>query len=273
LVDYKDNELTRRLRAELEAINQFLASIDIGVRGVDVRNDGHRWVFAHTHYFPSRPHLHRVFSRGSFDKGGRAYGWWQSLPSRQRAMMTLDGDPVLEPDFVCLHAQILYAERSIELVGDAYETGDFPRDQGKQAFNIALNASSRPSALAAIAHDLQIGPKAAAKLLAAMITKHKAVADAFCSDAGVRLMRVDSDIALRAVKTCEAKGIPTLPVHDSLIVPARHAGQTAEIMEAAFADHFPLSSNCRVKIKSPSVQSVMTDSFRETHNPPVVHKE
>jgi hypothetical protein len=80
--------------------------------------------------------------------------------------------------------------------------------------------------------------------------KHRAVSDLFFSDAGVRLMRIDSDIAMNTVTSCQIKGIPVLPVHDSFIAPARHAGETAEIMEACFVSRFPQCGACRVRIKS-----------------------
>jgi hypothetical protein len=80
-------------------------------------------------------------------------------------------------------------------------------------------------------------------ILAEAITrKHKAVADVFCSDAGVVMMRIDGDIAVEAMLRCVAKGIAALPVHDSIIVPARCADQTAEIMMGAFTGRFPNAS-------------------------------
>jgi hypothetical protein len=210
-------------------------------------------VIGETHYFAAPPRLRRVFSRASFDMGGRAYGPWQSLPARHRAMMLVNGEPTLEPDFTALHPTMIYALRGLRLAGDPYETAEFPRDHGKAALNIALNAKSYASARAAIAHDLKLDMASATKLLAAITSKHRAVSDLFFSDAGVRLMRIDSDIALTAVSNCQLKGIQALPVHDSLIVARRHAGQVAEIMEAAFAARFPKSRSCRVKINSPDL--------------------
>jgi hypothetical protein len=165
--------------------------------------------------------------------------------------MLINGETTLEPDFVALHPSIAYALRGVQFVGDPYETAEFPRNYGKAAFNIALNAKSYPSARAAIARDLKLDMASATNLLAAITSKHRAVSDLFFSDAGVRLMRIDSDIALNAVMSCQDRGISVLPVHDSFITPARHAGQTAEIMEACFASCFPQSGTCRVRIKFP----------------------
>jgi hypothetical protein len=251
LIDYQDCPLTDRLRQEVETINRQLERIAVAFSGPDVRSEGNWWVIGGTQYLSAPPRLHRVFSRASFDMGGRAYGPWQSLPARHRAMMLINGEPTLEPDFVALHPSIIYASRGIHLVGDPYETAEFPRAHGKAGFNIALNAKSYSTARAAIAHDLSLDMASATKLLQAITSKHRAVSDQFFSDAGVRLMRIDSDIALTTVLTCQSKGIPVLPVHDSFITPARHAGQTAEIMEACFASRFPQSGACRVRIKSP----------------------
>jgi hypothetical protein len=250
LIDYQDCPFTDCLRQEVKTINRQLEDIVVAFSGPDVRSEGNWWFIGETQYVPAPPRLRRVFSRASFDMGGRAYGPWQSLPARQRAMMLINGEPTSEPDFVALHPSIIYALRGVHLVGDPYETAEFPRAHGKAGFNIALNAKSYPSARAAIARHLNVDMESATRLLRAITSKHRVVSDQFFSDAGVRLMRIDSDIALSAITGCQGKGIPALPVHDSLIVPARHAGLTAEIMEASFAACFPQSGNCRVRIKS-----------------------
>ena len=81
------------------------------------------------------------------------------------------------------------------------ETDDFSRDQGKLAFNIAVNAKDHRRAIAAISEHLMMKRQPASKLLNAIIGKHKPVADIFCSDAGVSLMKIDSDITLLAINS------------------------------------------------------------------------
>jgi hypothetical protein len=228
VIDYKDRPLTRRMRCEIEAVNRSLCSIVVGLEAADHHKDGQGWVIAGKYYCPTAPKLRRIFSRGSFDKGGRAYGWWQTLPALCRAKMTINSERVLEPDFAQLHAQIIYAVRGVSLDGDAYETGEFSRDQGKIAFNIAINAKSYRSAISAITHHLQLERRSAIRLLRAITRKHGAIADVFCSDAGVAMMRIDGDITVDAMLRCVARGIAGLPVHDSIVVPARCADQTAE---------------------------------------------
>jgi hypothetical protein len=66
----------------------------------------------------------------------------------------------------------------------------------------------------------------ATKIMEALKAKHSRVSDAFCLNAGIRLMRQDSDLILASTRACLDAGIPALPVHDSLIVP-RRSEQTA----------------------------------------------
>jgi hypothetical protein len=250
LVAYEDTSETRRMRREIEAINSSMSKLVLDLDAPGVRKDGRYWIVDETYIVPTPPMVRRIFSRGSFEKGGRLYGWWQGLPSRYRAAIRINGEPVLEPDFGQFHAAIIYGLRGIRLAGDAYETAEFPRSQGKLAFNVALNAANERGAVAAIAHHLKIERSRASLLLRAIRRKHKPIADVFCSDAGVSLMRIDSEITLHAVKDCQSQGIGVLPVHDSLVVPARHAGNAADAMVKAFASHIPQPNKCEVRIKS-----------------------
>jgi hypothetical protein len=189
-------------------------------------------------------------SRQNFSDTVRLYGWWQSLSAADRANILLNGEPVLEPDYAQIHAQIIYALKGISLIGDAYETGEFPRAWGKKAFNIGINAKNQLGAIAAISKELNISRRNASKLLGAIMAKHRQVSDIFCSDAGVGLMKIDADITLRAVQHCQAQGIAVLPVHDSLIAPATDAERVAKIMTAVFGERFPQSRPCQVRIKN-----------------------
>jgi hypothetical protein len=255
LLNYADTALTQRLRKEIEAINTIMAEIEVDLAGPGVQKVGSHWIVSGTYLLPDAPRVRRVFNRSSFHKGGRLYGWWQNLSSADRRQILLNGEPVLEPDYAQIHAQIIYALKGIPLTGDAYETGEFPRAWGTKAFNIGINAKNKLGAMAAISKELRISRHNASKLLGAIAVKHRQVSDIFCSDAGVGLMKIDADITLRAVQHCQAEGITVLPVHDSLIVPAIDAERAAEIMKAAFEERFPESRPCEVRIKNPLPQN------------------
>jgi hypothetical protein len=255
LVNYADTAVTRRLRKQIEVVNTIMAKIKVDLAGPNVQSAGSYWIVSGTHLLPAAPRIRRVFNRNSFHKGGRVYGWWQNLSSADRSYLLLNGEPVLEPDYAQIHAQIIYALKGISLIGDAYETAEFPRGWGKKASNIGINAKNKLGAIAAISKELQVSRRDASKLLGAIMAKHRQVSDIFCSDAGVGLMKIDADITLRAVQHCQSQGIAVLPVHDSLIVPAPYAERTAEIMKAAFEQRFPQSRSCEVRIKNPLPQN------------------
>jgi hypothetical protein len=245
------------MRKEVEAINAEM--LQIGVELPGVKKVGSYWLVGDRHILPGLPAVRRVCNRGSFKKGGRLYGWWQGLRAAERAQLLLNGQKVLEPDYRQLHAAIIYALRDIPLPADAYETAEFPRVFGKLAFNIAINARTHRGAIWAVAIELGVDRQTASKLLTTISIKHKAISNILYSDAGVSLMKIDSDITLCAVQRCQRSGIAVLPVHDSLIVPAANAEQAAEIMREAFAARFPLAGGCEVRVKKNEIPHMKND--------------
>lgn len=159
---------------------------------------------------PILPRHHQAcvgFSVVALDKGGRLYGWWQGLPSCYRTALTIDGQPVREPDFGQFHAAIIYGLRGIRLIGDAYDTAEFSRAQGKLAFNIALNARNERGAVAAIAHHLKLDRSRASLLLKAVKRKHEPVG-------APRQGKAPGDAAIsRAVALSGGSASPMAPGH------------------------------------------------------------
>jgi hypothetical protein len=197
------------MRREVDAINAEMTQMTVELPGVG--KAGSHWRVLNRQIFVGRPVVRRVFNRGSFKKGGRLYGWWQGLRAAERAQLLLNGHEVLEPDYRQLHAAIVYAQRDIPLPADAYETAEFPRGFGKLAFNIGINARTHRGAVLAVAKELGVDRQTASKLLTTISVKHKAISDIFYSDAGVSLMKIDSDITLCAVQRCQRSGIAVLP--------------------------------------------------------------
>jgi hypothetical protein len=249
LIPYRETAQTVRFRRELEEINSELGRVDVELPGVP-RSKWHLWVNDNPILMTPRPWVHRVFLRGSWQCGGRLFGWWQTLPGNFRDQLRLNGEPVSRPDYCALHGQLLYAKRGAAMDGDIYDVGrGFSRDQGKLAFQIALNARDHRSAIAAIATHAKMARSRAVDLFDAVYDRNPRIADAFGSDAGVKLMRLDSEIMLGCLRSCASRQIPALPVHDELIVPAQYAGLAAEIMVQNFeARVFPVTP-CQVRTK------------------------
>jgi hypothetical protein len=243
---------TLRIRRALEPINAHLRQLRIELPGV--ARQGRHLRIGDCQILPIPGNeLQRIFSRGSFACHGRAYGWWQNIPKMVRGEMMIDGEATAEADYTALHASILYGERGLRFLGDAYDVGDFPRDHVKLGFNIAVNARNQRAAMSALADDAGMSRANAAQLLAAIKKRHKPISEAFCSDAGVRLMRVDSELILGALRASNDAGFGALPVHDSLITPARFIDRAAEKMVESFETLVGRVNPCQIKIKGRKV--------------------
>jgi hypothetical protein len=236
-VDYQDNRETRAMRKRLTELNEALLSQNIAIASKIIRegdrlDNGGR----------AQAQLHRVFHRGDFANGGRFYGGhWQNVPAEGgRDQITINGEPTTEVDYRGLHIQLLYQEAGKEMPADPYDFA--ARKHAKLALLIAINARSHSSAVRALADALRLeggigDPYATAqKLIRAAKARHPDIAWALASDAGVRLMRQDSELAERIMfETVRAIGIVPLAVHDSFIVPASQKGRLMETMEAALS--------------------------------------
>jgi hypothetical protein len=246
-IDYDDNRFTRRVRAEIVRLNETLAAVVIHVPG---EQRGHYIVIGESYVLPvpGNP-LRRIYGRGSFSMGGRAYGWWQNVPKIARAQMTINGEPVAEADYSAMHATMLYNLVGVRFIGDPYDLAGYDRNEAKLAFNIALNAANKWVAIVALANRLDKPNTYCADLLKAIRAKHKPIEHYFCSDAGISLMNADSELILSAVKAVNATGDVALPVHDALIIPSRIAHLAQAKMVESFERKFGRLSPCNVKVK------------------------
>src|SRR5262249_18647763 len=78
--------------------------------------------------------------------------------------------------------------------------------------------------------------------------QHKAISHFFVSDAGVRFMREDSDLANAVMLAMQREGITPLGVHDSFIVPETNGPKLEEVMHAELAK---LDPNPTAQIPAP----------------------
>jgi hypothetical protein len=107
----------------------------------------------------------------------------------------------------------------------------------KRAFNILLNARTYPEALGAIMPHIGGSRKAVIALIAAMKTRHSAVADSFHSGIGLRLQNIDAAMAKAVLNELTVrKDITVLPIHDSFIVRTEHQSTLEEAMDRAYRE-------------------------------------
>lgn len=227
LCNYTDNALTRRMRKQLIEFNEAIASCTLA---------------------GCLPCLMRRIFNESFERGGRFYtygsGGWQSLSKEARGQILMNGEPVVEVDYAALHPALAYAHVGEALPPNCYVIDGWPRALVKVTFLILLNAHNETSAMRAIANHAEMAAfqpdfseafADAKRLIAAIKLRHPKILRFFHSDAGARLMRVDSDLAETVMLKLHSQSIVALPIHDSFQVAASHADKLKEIME--FAAH------------------------------------
>ena len=80
---------------------------------------------------------------------------------------------------------------------------------------------------------------AASHIMDCVAKHHQRIEEAFFSDAGLKLMRIDSDMAEDVMLDLLRAGIVSLSIHDSFITQARHEGRLKEAMARAKESHSP----------------------------------
>jgi hypothetical protein len=83
--------------------------------------------------------LHRVFNNLRYDHGGRFYGSYQSIPSKDRPMILFNGKPTVEIDYSAMHIAILYAWVGVPMIGDPYVVEGYDRSTAKAIFLRLVN--------------------------------------------------------------------------------------------------------------------------------------
>jgi hypothetical protein len=187
--------------------------------------------------------LYRIFSRGSYEKGGRFYrGWWQNILSDYRKHILIDGVRTVEVDYCNMSLRMLYAkidhEYPIEL--DAYDLG-LPNWEGKkdprrpiikQFINALLNDEDGVYKLKK--KDVKILGLDHYGMLALVKEQHGPIFDLIVSGEGQNIQYEDSEIAQDILLELLSDNIVCLPVHDSFIVQHQHADRLVEVMKSAF---------------------------------------
>ncbi len=238
-IAYIDTDVTDEMRTVVKAYNELLNANRIDVSIYPDQRYGQMLPNGQVIDIPivqGQHFVRRIFSRGSFDFGGRFYGgFWQQIPKEDRPYIRINGEETVELDFSALHPRLLAAEKGMTIEGDPYHLGVdllpehlmyLHRKYVKKLLLVAINAKDRNDAYHALVGSL---PGELAKHyskdmlkegLQAIRYRHPFVAGSLCSDAGIRLMRTDSNIVEHVLKRFIALETPVLPVHDSFVVQA-----------------------------------------------------
>ena len=188
--------------------------------------------------------MRRIFNV-DWQHGGRFYHAPHiTIPEACRKAMLINGESAVELDYSGLHIRMLYNLIGIDYRGECYvyqkadHENKHDRERIKLASLIVINSSDRHEAIRAIHNQCrkkgihysagQFG------LYSALVDRfeqhHEPIRQFFLSGKGLELQYVDSTIMENILSRMTKEGIPALPVHDSVVCPARHEGFLRQVM-------------------------------------------
>ena len=220
----------------------------------------------------SKRNMYRVFNDTEMTLGGRFYGgWWQEVPKAYRHYIMMNGKPMVEFDYANLHPRILYAEAGLNPPDDCYSdvypqcpewilpANGTMRKVVKIALNAMLNATK----------PLKNPPRGFRKkdcncswkeLTNAILDRHQPIFDKFFTGQGLRLQRIDSDIAEYVMLQFARDKMPILPLHDSFLIKSGYEETLERVMQEAF--HHFVGSEVGIKENKMGNPNAMTEDER-----------
>lgn len=252
LKDYKETAQTRRIRAILTRANEV--------------NNAANIVYKAFREYALHPSLIAIY-KSKFTLYGRlhtrGYRHYQGLSSDERKEILINGEKVVELDYSGLHPHLLYALEGIQLDRDPYNVIDegsrVVRTFLKHILLCMLNSNDERKAEQAANYWLyknhyerkilyNWGITSAKPLITKLKEAHKSIEHHFCNgkDTGLRIMNLDSRIALDVVDHFAAQKIPILAIHDSFIVQKKYKEELWQVMESTYEKHTK-EFKCKIK--------------------------
>lgn len=263
-IDVPESRANVRMANRVVSLNNLLSKTEITLT---LNDDELREYITRYGRIPllHRKTLYRVFNRGKFCYGGRFYGHSvQGLRGQYRLKLLIDGCNVCELDYGGMHIRLLYGLCGKEIPsGDVYDIGVSKEEAAifqdkfgvslrsvlKKMLLVGINAPSKRSSIMAVKKEfdsddeLQSFEKLSQPLLSdlwdAILEKHPGIADSIGEDVGIRLQRVDSDIADVILTVFVQQGKPIIPIHDSFVVRDQDRALLHSLMMTAWAKFIP----------------------------------
>jgi hypothetical protein len=185
----------------------------------------------------------------NWNLGGRLYavgGGYQSMAKADRLAMILDGEDVAEVDIRASFLTILHGvcREAFDPTDDPYAIPGVPREVAKVWTATSLTLG-KPLERWTQQHRERLDPEVLkanpAKAVGALIMdRHRLLRDLGDPD-GVaigwpELQFIESDVIVSTVLEMVQAGVPSLPVHDSLIVPRTRVGDVVAVLSRIFLE-------------------------------------
>jgi hypothetical protein len=231
-LDYQDDGMTDRFRAEMADINQWLHEADL-------QFDWKGIAWPHTPIALRDRRLKRVFTQGRFGSGGRLFGgFWQQLRKDERRVgLRISGEKAVELDYGQAGARILYGMAGQQPTSDdLYHLWGYvqQRDGIKRVMSAMIFADKPLERFPQDTRKLFRRGDKIAEVVAAIEQKHELIKDHFHRGLGHDVQFIESKIMVGVLLIMKARGITALPIHDALMVPASAAATAKEAMLSVF---------------------------------------
>ena len=215
-IEYEESYNTHQMREHLRGYNELLHRTFIDIPSLDkpvIQKKGDKNSIRITQ---NNKFVRRIFHNSTFEEGGRYYGgWWQNIPKEFRKEIYINDMPTIEDDYSALHLMLVYSKFGLEYdwKEDPYHipikfinSEEEERLVGKLFLLTALNAKTTQSGFKAarseftdnnIRYPGEFTDEFLNDYLNKVINKHPPLEDYLCSNAGVELMNIDSQIIER----------------------------------------------------------------------------
>jgi hypothetical protein len=251
LIDWEHTEETKRMSADMQRVNNYLASLPVMYSGAQ------GWLDKPRHRVPLRrivTPLHtrsaRIFQNGTFAHGGRLEGCWhvQLSKAARRKHIRLAGHPIVHVDYRQMYLRMAYAH-----VGEAwpfapnengYIAADYGDPDGWKMVTNSLIASNKMLTQYPVSAKEQAATRrwfqdmTAREVYADVHARHPALVagGAFGKGLAHVFRRRESDLIVRLMLELQRTNVACLPVHDCLIVPSASATYVATLMRSYALD-------------------------------------
>ncbi|WP_051247915.1 hypothetical protein [Inquilinus limosus] len=233
LVDYEDDETTRRLRAEMQTINAWIGAADLSF---DTDPAAAKKINT------SKRTLERNFTEGRFDRGGRLFGgWWMPLSKEVRRGIRINGEETTALDYGGMGLRVLYGRAGAPLPdGDPYARGlleRYPREAIKKLFSAMTFARSRLKQWPKETREKFDQPPPLKEVRAAIEIEHRPIVGLLYTGIGHEIQFTESNLMVDLLLTLKGLGIVALPVHDCVVVQRSHAAEVKALMLKLFQQY------------------------------------
>lgn len=234
---------TRRMREEIDEINDWLARADLfwfGDEAADRIDSGDRF-------------LKRIFNDGRFDSGGRLFGgFWQRAKSDDRLDNTMiEGHAAAALDFGQMAVRIAYSMQKVRPPhgDDLYVVPGLERfrDGVKRVLNALLAADAIPQRFPQGSRKCFPRHLRFKEVREAIESHHPALKPLFGTGQALRIMKIESDLLVAILLRLKEMGVVALPIHDCVLVRQKNESTAKSVMEATFREILGVEGRVEIK--------------------------